>query len=69
MAAETMKAKMVKYRHSLCGHFPMLALFLDPSRDRSIFDPHENMIDAVHSLLRTEYGIETTITGYEKQTS
>jgi hypothetical protein len=66
MAAETMKAKMVKYRHSLCAHLPMLALFLDPSRDRSIFDPHGNMIDVVRSLLRTECGMETAVTGYEE---
>jgi hypothetical protein len=68
-AAERMKAKMLTYRDSLCAHLPMLALFLDPSRDRSLLDPHGSMVDVLHSLLRTEYGMETFVGGYEEQTS
>jgi hypothetical protein len=64
-----MKTKMLKYRDFLCGHLPMMALFLDPSRDRSLFDPYGNTTDIVRSVLRAEYGMEPTAVGHEEQTS
>jgi hypothetical protein len=64
-----MKGKMLNYRDSQCDRLSMIALFLDPSRYRSLFDPQGKMVDVVRSVLRTEYGMETTVVGYEEQTS
>jgi hAT family C-terminal dimerisation region len=60
---------MSYFRDSLCGRLPIVAHFVDPSRDRSRFDPHGKMVDVVRSVCCTEYSMEATVVFYEEHTS